>query len=57
VLALGGKVGDVMGVGTELIRLEVEGAGNVAAGAPPVTARAARTGAARDRCACAWAAR
>jgi 2-oxoisovalerate dehydrogenase E2 component (dihydrolipoyl transacylase) len=41
VLSLGGKVGDVMGVGTELIRLEVEGAGNVAAGAPPVTGRAA----------------
>jgi len=41
VLSLGGKVGDVMGVGTELIRLEVEGAGNVAAGAPPVTAHAA----------------
>jgi 2-oxoisovalerate dehydrogenase E2 component (dihydrolipoyl transacylase) len=41
VLSLGGRVGDVMGVGTELIRLEVEGAGNVAAGAPPVTARAA----------------
>jgi 2-oxoisovalerate dehydrogenase E2 component (dihydrolipoyl transacylase) len=41
VISLGGKVGDVMGVGTELIRLEVEGAGNVAAGAPPVTGRAA----------------
>ena len=41
VISLGGKVGDVMGVGTELIRLQVEGAGNVAAGAPPVTARAA----------------
>ena len=41
VLSLGGKVGDVMVVGTELIRLEVEGAGNVAAGAPPVTGRAA----------------
>jgi len=41
VISLGGKVGDVMGVGTELIRLEVEGAGNIAAGAPPVTARAA----------------
>jgi 2-oxoisovalerate dehydrogenase E2 component (dihydrolipoyl transacylase) len=41
VLSLGGRVGDVMGVGTELIRLEVEGAGNVAVGAPPVTARAA----------------
>jgi 2-oxoisovalerate dehydrogenase E2 component (dihydrolipoyl transacylase) len=41
VLALGGKVGEVMAVGTELIRLEVEGPGNVAAGAAPVTARAA----------------
>ena len=41
VISLGGKVGDVMGVGTELIRLEVEGAGNVVAGAPPVTGRAA----------------
>ncbi len=41
VISLGGKVGDVMGVGTELIRLEVEGAGNIAAGAPSVTARAA----------------
>ncbi|MFL6627665.1 MAG: biotin/lipoyl-containing protein, partial [Vitreoscilla sp.] len=29
VLALGGKVGDVMAVGSELIRIEVEGAGNV----------------------------
>jgi 2-oxoisovalerate dehydrogenase E2 component (dihydrolipoyl transacylase) len=41
VISLGGKVGDVMAVGTELIRLEVEGEGNVAAGAPTVTARAA----------------
>jgi 2-oxoisovalerate dehydrogenase E2 component (dihydrolipoyl transacylase) len=41
VLALGGKVGDVMAVGTELIRLEVEGAGNIAAGAPPAAARPA----------------
>jgi len=41
VIALGGKVGDVMAVGTELIRLDVEGEGNVAAGAPTVTARAA----------------
>jgi 2-oxoisovalerate dehydrogenase E2 component (dihydrolipoyl transacylase) len=41
VLSLGGRVGDVMGVGTELIRLEVEGAGNVAAGAPPLAGRAA----------------
>jgi len=42
VISLGGQVGDVMGVGTELIRLEVEGPGNVAAGAPPVTGRAAQ---------------
>ena len=41
VIALGGKVGDVMAVGTELIRLEVEGEGNVAAGAPTAAARAA----------------
>ncbi|MDB5871829.1 MAG: bkdB [Ramlibacter sp.] len=34
VLALGGKVGEQMAVGAELIRLEVEGAGN-AKGAPP----------------------
>ncbi len=32
VLALGGKVGDVMAVGSELIRIEVEGAGNVKEG-------------------------
>ena len=36
VLALGGKVGDVMAVGSELIRLEVEGTGNV--GAAPARA-------------------
>jgi 2-oxoisovalerate dehydrogenase E2 component (dihydrolipoyl transacylase) len=41
VLSLGGKVGDVMVVGAELIRIEVEGDGNVASGAPPVVARAA----------------
>lgn len=33
VLALGGNVGDVMAVGGELIRLEVDGAGNQKAGA------------------------
>lgn len=33
VVALGGEVGQVMAVGSELIRLEVEGAGNLAAGA------------------------
>jgi len=36
VIALGGKVGDVLAVGAELIRLEVEGAGNVGAAAPAV---------------------
>ena len=40
VIALGGKVGDVLAVGAELIRLEVEGAGNVGAAVPAV-ARAA----------------
>jgi 2-oxoisovalerate dehydrogenase E2 component (dihydrolipoyl transacylase) len=46
VVALGGKVGDVLAVGSELIRLEVEGAGNLGADsgsprrapAPPVEA-------------------
>ncbi len=43
VLALGGKVGEVMAVGSELIRIEVEGAGNVkdvsaAPGRPAATA-------------------
>ena len=41
VISLGGKVGDVMAVGTELIRLEVEGGGNLAAGTPPAAARVA----------------
>src|SRR6185437_15903927 len=41
VLALGGKVGDVMAVGSELIRIEVEGAGNVKDGAAPSTPAAA----------------
>ncbi len=36
VLALGGKVGEMMAVGSELIRLEVEGAGNVKAGSAQV---------------------
>ena len=41
VLALGGKVGQVMAVGSELIRLEVEGAGNVKdGGAAPAPAAA-----------------
>lgn len=37
VLALGGKVGEMMAVGSELIRLEVEGAGNVKEGTAQVT--------------------
>jgi 2-oxoisovalerate dehydrogenase E2 component (dihydrolipoyl transacylase) len=41
VVALGGKIGDVMAVGTELIRIEVEGAGNVTAAASPAAARPA----------------
>jgi 2-oxoisovalerate dehydrogenase E2 component (dihydrolipoyl transacylase) len=41
VLALGGQPGDVLAVGAELIRIEVEGAGNVAAGAAPPAAKAA----------------
>ena len=49
VLALGGKLGEVMAVGSELIRIEVEGAGNVkavpatAAEAPGPTATRAPT--------------
>ncbi len=39
VMSLGGKVGDVMAVGSELIRLEVEGEGNE--GAVGMTSRAA----------------
>jgi len=48
VLALGGKLGEVMAVGSELIRIEVEGAGNVkaapaaAAGTPAPAATRAR---------------
>src|ERR1700693_2824204 len=45
VLSLGGSVGQVMAVGSELIRIEVEGAGNVkdgvAAPAPVAAAKAA----------------
>ena len=47
VLALGGVVGEVMAVGGELIRIEVEGAGNVKEGAtaakPAAAAAAANT--------------
>ena len=46
VTALGGKVGEALAVGAELIRLEIEGAGNVAAAAHAApqanTAQAAR---------------
>ena len=41
VLALGGAVGQVMAVGSEVIRIEVEGAGNVKAGAPAAQVDAA----------------
>src|SRR6266542_3896310 len=40
VIALGGEIGQVMAVGSELIRIEVEGAGNVKA-APAARATAA----------------
>ena len=42
VVALGGEVGQVMAVGSELIRLEVEGAGNLAAGAAAPAGEAPR---------------
>ena len=42
VLALTGKPGDNVAVGSELIRLEVEGAGNVAGGADRAQARPSR---------------
>ncbi|OKA29337.1 branched-chain alpha-keto acid dehydrogenase subunit E2 [Pseudomonas versuta] len=38
VLALGGQPGEVMAVGSELIRIEVEGAGNLRESAQPATA-------------------
>jgi len=41
VLALGGQVGQVMAVGAELVRLEVEGAGNLKEGAPAAPVQAA----------------
>ncbi len=46
VLALGGTVGELMAVGAELIRLEVAGAGNVAA-TSPTQQPSARAGASR----------
>ena len=42
VLAISGKPGDNIAVGSELIRLEVEGAGNVAGGAEKPQARSSR---------------
>ena len=41
VLALGGKLGEMMAVGSELIRLEVEGEGNVSADEAAAPAAAA----------------
>lgn len=43
VIALGGKVGESLAVGAELIRLEVEGKGNVAAGTQQAAAQHATT--------------
>ncbi|QVN19661.1 dihydrolipoamide acetyltransferase family protein [Burkholderia pyrrocinia] len=40
VLELGGRIGEMMAVGSELIRLEVEGDGNLKAGAPARDAKA-----------------
>jgi 2-oxoisovalerate dehydrogenase E2 component (dihydrolipoyl transacylase) len=40
VLALGGKAGELMAVGAELIRIEIEGKGNVDANAPAPVAHA-----------------
>lgn len=44
VIALGGKVGEVLAVGSELIRLEVEGEGNVRTGASAQAAAGAVNG-------------
>ncbi|HET9025160.1 MAG TPA: dihydrolipoamide acetyltransferase family protein [Burkholderiaceae bacterium] len=41
VIGLGGNVGDVIAVGAELIRIEVEGEGNTAVASPPAVPRAA----------------
>jgi 2-oxoisovalerate dehydrogenase E2 component (dihydrolipoyl transacylase) len=46
VLALGGAVGQVMAVGSEVIRIEVEGAGNLKEGAAPAAAAPAPAAAA-----------
>jgi 2-oxoisovalerate dehydrogenase E2 component (dihydrolipoyl transacylase) len=46
VVSLGGEIGKMIAVGAELIRLEVEGAGNVKAGAPAAPARQAPAAAA-----------
>ncbi len=49
VLALGGAAGQVMAVGSELIRIEVQGAGNVDANAPAAAAPAAAVSAVADK--------
>src|SRR5437773_5569183 len=49
VLVLGGKPGDVMAVGSELIRIEVEGNGNVATdAAAPAPAESPKAAAAAE---------
>jgi len=57
VLALGGQIGQVMAVGSELIRIEVEGAGNVAAVAGTAARAAGRAPAIQTETAPAAAAR
>lgn len=46
VVSLGGKPGEMMAVGSELIRLEVEGAGNAASAGAPAAAKPAEAAAA-----------
>ena len=52
VLSLGSAVGETIAVGSELVRLEVEGAGNLKEGASagPAPAATRRTRATRCRC-------
>jgi len=45
VVSLGGKPGEMMAVGSELIRLEVEGAGNAASAGAPAAAKPVETAA------------
>jgi 2-oxoisovalerate dehydrogenase E2 component (dihydrolipoyl transacylase) len=49
VVALGGKVGETLAVGAELIRIEIEGAGNLKADAPRATLAASQSASAPAR--------